>query len=56
MEGGGVLLKRMKTGTGEAMAQELGLGDIKLTLAQANFKAMDSAQLQDIWEMLNMRS
>ena len=46
----------MKTGTGEAVAQELGLGDSKLTLAQANHKAMDLAQLQDISEMLNMRS
>ena len=46
----------MKTGTGEAMAQELSLGNGKFTLAQANRKTMDSAQLQDISEMLNMRS
>ena len=35
------------------MAQELGLGDGKLTLAQAY---LDLAQLQDVSEMLNMRS
>ena len=46
----------MKTGTGEAVAQVLSLGDGKLTLAQANRKAMDSAQLQNGSEMLNMRS
>ena len=55
MDGGGVLQKRMETGTDDAVAQELGLGDNNLTLAQANCKAMDSAQLQDVSEMLNMR-
>ena len=53
--GGGMNGKRMEDGTGEAMAKELGLGDCKLTFAQANRQAMDMAQLQDISEMLNMR-
>ena len=44
----------METRTGEAMAEELGLGDGKLTFAQANCQAMDMAQLQDISEVLNM--
>ena len=34
--GGGMLGKRMETRTGEAMAQELGLQNCKLTFAQAN--------------------
>ena len=34
--GGGVLLERVKTGTGYAMAEEFGLGNGKLTFAQAN--------------------
>ena len=54
--GGGVLLERVKTGTGEARAEEFGLGDDKLTFAQANLQAVDTAQLQDVSEMLNMRS
>ena len=45
----------METRTSEAVAKELGLGDCKLALAQANRQAMDSAQLQDVSEMLNMR-
>ena len=45
----------METGTGEAVAEELGFGNCKLALAQANHQAMDSAQLQDVSEMLNMR-
>ena len=53
---GGVLWKRMEAGTGEVMAQELSLRDGELTLAQANCQAMDSAQLQEVAEMLNMRS
>ena len=54
--GGGVLLERMEAGTGEAMAKELCPGNGKLTLAQANCQAMDTAQLQEILEMMNMRS
>ena len=46
----------MEAGTGEAMAQELGLGEGKLSFAQANRQAMDTAQLQDVSVMLNMRS
>ena len=46
----------MEVGTGEAMAQELGLCDSKLTFAQANCLALDMVQLQDVSEMLNMRS
>ena len=55
MNGGGILLERIEAGTGEALAQELGLGDGELTLAQANCQAMGSAQLQDVSEMLNKR-
>ena len=54
--GVGALWERVETGTGEAMAQELGLGDGELTFAQANCQAMDTAQLQVVLEMLNMRS
>ena len=50
-----VLLEKVETGTGEAMAKELGLGDCKLTFAQANRQTMDTAQLQDVSEMMNMR-
>ena len=35
-----MLLERMGAETGEAMAQELGLGNSKLTFAQANRQAM----------------
>ena len=56
MNSGGVLQERVETRTGEAMTQELGLGDDKLTLAQVNCQAMDTAQLQDVSEVLNMRS
>ena len=42
----------MQTRTGEAGAEDLGLGNGKLALAQANGQAMDSAQLQDISKML----
>ena len=52
--GRGVLQERMEARTGEAMSQELGLGNSKLTFAQANCQAMDRAQLQDVSEMLNM--
>ena len=52
--GRGMLRERMEAGTGEVRAQELGLGDGKLTLAQANHQAMGTA-LQDVSEMLNMR-
>ena len=51
-----MLDERAEAGTGEAMTQELGLRDIKLTLAQANCQAMDIAQLQDVPEMLKMRN
>ena len=51
-----MLLERMEAGTGEAIAEELSLGDSKLTLAWANHQAMDTAQLQEILEMLNMRN
>ena len=47
-DGGGVLRQRMK-------AQELRHRHGKLALAQANRQAMDTAQLQDVTEMLNMR-
>ena len=43
--------ERAETGAGEMVAQELSLGDSKLTFAQA----MSTAQLQDISEVLNMR-
>ena len=49
-----MLGERMETGTGEVVSEELGLRNPKLTLAQANRQAMDSAQLQDVAEMLNM--
>ena len=55
MNGGGVLWKRVEDAAGEAMTQELGLRDNKLTLAGANCQAMGTAQLQEISEMLNMR-
>ena len=45
MNGGGVFQYRMKTGTGEAVAQELSLGTDKLTFAQTNCKAVVTAQL-----------
>ena len=54
MNGCGVPGERMETGTGETVSKELSLGNCKLTLAQANRQAMDSAQLQDVAEMLNM--
>ena len=56
LNGGGMLGKRMEAETGEAMAQELSLRDGKLTFAQADHQAMGAAQLQDVSEMLNMRS
>ena len=56
LKGGGVFWERVETGTGEGMTQELSLGDGELTLAQANPQAMDTAQLQDVSEVLNMRS
>ena len=55
LDGGGVLRKRMEARTGDMMAQELGLQDGKLTLAQAYHQAMGAAQLQDVSELLNMR-
>ena len=51
--GRGVFQERVKTRTGGVMAQELSLGDGKLTFAQANCQAIDTAQLQDVSEMLN---
>ena len=54
--GGVVLWERMEARTGEAMAQELHLGDGELTLAQTNCQAMNSAQLKGVSEMQNMRS
>ena len=56
MNGRGGLRKRMEARTGEAMAQELHLGDGELTLAQTNRQAMNSAQLKGVSEMQNMRS
>ena len=53
-DGGGILGERTEPRTGEMMAQELSLGDSKLTFAQANHQAMGTAQLQDILEVLNM--
>ena len=53
--GGGVLLERLETGTCEGLAQELVLRDNKLTFSQADCQVMDTAQLQDVSEMLNMR-
>ena len=50
-----MLVKRMEARSGEAMTQELGLWDSKLTLAQADCQAMGMAQLQDVSEMLNIR-
>ena len=55
-DGGSVLLKRVEARASESMAQELGLRDGKLALAQTNHQAMGLAQLQDVSEMLNMRS
>ena len=37
-----MLEERAEAGTGEAMTQELGLGNPELTFAQANGQAMDS--------------
>ena len=51
-----MLLKRVEARASESMAQELGLRDGKLALAQTNHQAMGLAQLQDVSEMLNMRS
>ena len=56
MYGKGVLLERMEAGTGGAMAVELGLVDCKLTLAQVNRQAIDMVHLQEVLELLNMRS
>ena len=53
-DGGGMLGERTEPGTGEKMAQELGLGDGKLKFSQANHQAMGRSQLQDILEVLNM--
>ena len=50
-----MLKERVEAGTDEAISQELGLGNPKLTFAQANCQALDSAQLQDASEMLNMK-
>ena len=44
----------MEARTGEVIAQELSFGHSKLTFAQVNHQAMDSAQLQDVSEILNM--
>ena len=41
---------------GETVSQELGFRHGKLTLAQAYGQAMGAAQLQNVSEMLNMRS
>ena len=56
LDGGGVLRYRMQAGTEEAVAKKLGLRHGKLALAQANRQAMGGTQLQDVSEMLNMRS
>ena len=48
LNGRGVLWERMEARAGEAMTQELSIGDSKLTFAQANRQAMGMAQLQDI--------
>ena len=56
MNGKGVLRERMEAETGEAMTQKCSLGYGKLTFAQANYQAMGMAQLQDVSEMLNIRS
>ena len=54
-DGGGMLEERTEAGTSEVMTQELGLRNPKLTFAQANCQAIDSAQLQNVSKMLNMR-
>ena len=54
-DGGGMLEERAETGAEEMVAQELSLGDSKLTFAQANHQAVDVAQLPDIYEAMNMR-
>ena len=51
-----MLVKGVKAGTGETVSQELGFRRGKLTLAQAYGQAMGVPQLQDVTEMLNMRS
>ena len=56
MNGEGVLGKGVKAGAGETVAQELCFRDDEFTLAQAYHQAMSVAELQDILEMLNMRS
>ena len=53
--GGGVLGKRVKAGTGESVSQEFCFRHGELTLAQAYRPAMGAAQLQDVTEMMNMR-
>ena len=54
-DGGGMLEERAEAGTSEAMTQELCLRNPELTFTQANCQALDSAQLQNVSEMLNMR-
>ena len=56
MDHGGVLRQRMQVGTGEVVAKELSLRHCKLALAQPNREAMGATQLQNVSEMLNMRS
>ena len=53
---GGMLRQSMQAGTGEAVSKELGLRYGELALAHANRQAMGVTQLQEISEMLNMRS
>ena len=53
--GRGMLKESAEARTGETMTQELGFGNPELTFTQANLQAMDSAQLQEVSEMLNMR-
>ena len=45
----------MAAGSGEAMTQELSLGNPELTFAQANHQAMGEAQFQNFLEVLDMR-
>ena len=53
--GGGVLGMGVKAGAGETVARELGFRYGEFTLAQAYRQAMGTAQLQYVFEMLNMR-
>ena len=53
-DGGGVLGEGAEAGAGEMVSQELSLRYSKFTFAQANRQAVNSAQVQDISEILNM--